>query len=173
MKPFSTGAEDTRPLIIPTFSRAKIPKNLSFPVGAEAISGALASVAQFQELRLIFYSSKFAIGVRSGRYEFRAYEFLRVEYLNNAKPGEAWPILSLFPRPPQARWEIVVQPVPRVLRHKINQYLVEFALPEVQRWLMERTQLSRQGSDLLAFFYDEKAEEFTPRALNRLEPQRK
>lgn len=172
MKPSAMGAEETQP-IIPTLSRAKIPRNLSYPVGAGAISEVLVSVAQFQELKLIFYSSKFDIGVRSGRYEHRSYEFLRVEYLNNAKPGEEWPVKSLFARPPQSRWEVVVQPVPRVLRHKINQYIVKFALPEVRRWLTERTQLSRQGRDLLAFFYDEKAEEFTPRALNRLEPQRK
>ncbi len=173
MKPSSMGAEETRRIIIPTFSRAKIPRNLSYPVGAEAISEALISVAQFQELKLIFYLSKFAIGVRSGRYGLRSYEFLRVEYLNNAKPGEGWPVSSLFPRPPQSRWEIVVQPAPRALRHQINQYILRSALPEVRRWLTERTQLSRQGSELLAFFYDEKAEEFTPRTLTRLEPERK
>jgi hypothetical protein len=175
MKPSSMGAEETQPIIIPTLSRAKIPRNLSYPVGAGAISEALASVAQFQELKLIFYSSKFDIGVRSGRYELRSYEFLRVEYLHNAKPGEEQPVssLSLYPRPPQSRWKIVVQPVPRVLRHQINQYILKSALPEVRRWLTERTQLSRQGSELLAFFYDEKAEEFTPRVLIRLEPERK
>ena len=120
MKHSSIGAEETQP-IIPTISRAKIPRNLSYPVGAGVISEALLSVAQFQELKLIFYSSKFDIGVRSGRYERRSYEFLRVEYLNNAKAGEEWPVSSLYARPPQSRWEIVVQPVPRLLRHQINQ----------------------------------------------------
>jgi len=73
--------EDVRQIIIPTLSRTKISRNLSFPIGAEHISLALASTAQLSEIKLHFYSSKFNIGLRSGQYEF-----LRVEYLNNARP---------------------------------------------------------------------------------------
>ena len=159
--------EDAEQLIIPTLSSAKISAKLSYTIGAEHISAALASTAQFPELKLHFYSSKFTDALRRGHYEF-----LRVEYLNAARPAEEWPVTNLFPRPTQYQWEIVVQPVPRVVRHRIKSYVLDSALPRVVIWLAERPQLRQQGSDLLTFFYDEGTEEFVPRQLTRLEPSR-
>ena len=158
--------EKLEPYIIPTLSRAKISHHLSYPVGAAAVSMALSSIAQLPELKLHFYFWS-DLALRRGRYEF-----LRAEYLNNATPAEEWPIGHLYKRPPQYRWEIVVQPVPRVSRNRINKYILESALPCVGSWLSERTGLSQQGSDMLTFFYDEKAEEFESRPLTRLEPLR-
>jgi hypothetical protein len=106
-------------------------------------------------------------GKRGGHYEF-----LRAEYLNNASPAEEWPISNLYPRPAQWRWGIVVQPVPRVLRHRIKQYILDTAFEQITSWLDERRDLAQQGNDILAFFYDEKTEEFTPRQLKRPEPLR-
>jgi hypothetical protein len=159
--------EDVQPYIIPTLSRAKISHHLSYPIGAAAVSMALASVVQLSELKLHFYFWS-DLWLRSGHYEF-----LRVEYLNNATPAEEWPIPQLHKRPPQYRWEIVVQPVPRVNRHRINKYILESALLRVGSWLSERAGLSQRGSDVLTFFYDEKAEEFESRPLTRLEPLRR
>jgi hypothetical protein len=48
--------EDVQPYTIPTLSKAKISHHLSYPVGATAISLALASAAQLPELKLHFYS---------------------------------------------------------------------------------------------------------------------
>ena len=158
--------EDVQQPIIPTHSRAKISHNLSYPIGAEHISGALASTAQMPALKLHFYSG-FDIGLRRGQDEF-----LRIEYLNDATPAEKWPISSLYKRPPQYRWEIIVQPVPRPLRHRIKQHIIDSALPQIAHWLIERAQLAQRGSDILAFFYDEKAEEFIARHLTNLEPLR-
>ena len=158
--------EDVQPYIIPTLSRAKISHHLSYPVGAAAVSLALSSATQLTHLRLHFYFwSDFWL--RNGHYEF-----LRVEYLNNSTPAEEWPISCLYKRPPQYRWEIVVQPVPRVTRHRISSYILESVLPQVANWLSERADLARQGSDMLTFFYDEKADAFDSRSLTRLEPFR-
>jgi hypothetical protein len=159
--------EEIQQIVIPTLSRVKIARNLSYPVGAEAISTALASVQQLTELKVLFYSSKFHPPLRSN-----VYEFLRVEYLNNARPGEEWPVGNLYGRPPQSRWEIAVQPVPRVLRHQIGQYILDSALPQMRQWLTERTQLLQQGSDLLAFLYDGETNECTSRQVTNLEPLR-
>ncbi len=101
-----------------------------------------------------------------------SYEFLRVEYLNNARPAENYPLRLLYQRPPQYRWEIVVQPVPRINRHKVKQYLEVEVLPIVKEWLNSRRDLNQQGSDILAFFYDEKTEQFQARSVTRLEPAR-
>lgn len=160
--------ESVQLYIIPTLSRAKISRHLSYPIGAAAVSMALASVTQLPELKLHFYFWS-DNSLRRGHYEF-----LRVEYLNNALPAPSdWPIWHLYKRPPQYRWEIIVQAVPRVNRHRINQYILETALPHVGIWLSERTGLSQQGNDLLTFFYDEKAEKFESKPLTRLEPLRR
>jgi hypothetical protein len=158
--------EDVYQIIIPTLSRAKISHSLSFPIGAKDVSTALASTVQLAELKLHFYSG-FDVGLRSGHYEF-----LRVEYLNNAKPAAKWPISDLYKRSPQYRWEIVVQPVPRAFRHRIKRYILDSALPQIAHWLAERAQLAQQGNDILTFFCDEKTEEFVARPLTHLDPFR-
>lgn len=81
--------EEIERIIIPTLSRAKISRNLSYPIGAERISAALASAAQLPKLKLHFYSG-FDNALRGGHYEF-----LRVEYLKNARAAQEWPISEL------------------------------------------------------------------------------
>lgn len=148
------------------FATNLAPRITLVAIGAESISESLARVPQFAELKLLFYSSKFHTPLRS-----KEYEFLRVD-LNNAKSGEKWPIANLYGRPSQSRWEIAVQPVPRVLRHSIKQYILDSALPQMSHWLVERAQLLQRGSDLLAFFYDEETGECLPRNAANLEPLR-
>jgi hypothetical protein len=122
---------------------------------------------QRPKIRLHFYSSKFNRGLQRGHYEF-----LRVEYLNNSRPTQKWPISDLFGRPLHAEWEIIVQPVPRVVRDRVKQYIIGSALPQISKWLVERAHLAQQGNDILALFYDEKSEEFIARQLTQLEPIR-
>jgi hypothetical protein len=152
--------------IIPTLSKARIPQTLSWPVGAEAISAALQGAAHSSDLKLHFYFwSDF-------RLRNCSFEFLRVEYRNGAIPVEEYPVSNLFKRPPQFQWEIVVQPVPRLLRNKINLYIVEEALPRVKDWLDEYGNLVQNGSSILAFFYEQTVEEFVARKVKRLGPLR-
>ncbi len=167
MKPSSMGVEETQPTTIPTISKTRISRHLSYPIGAEPLSESLALVPQFGELRVLFYSSKYHTPLRS-----KEYEFLRVEYLNGAKSQEQWPIMNLWGRPLQGRWEIAVQPVPRVLRHRIKQYILDSALPQMRNWLVERAQSVQRGSDILAFLYSEETEECIPRYIANLEPLR-
>lgn len=157
--------EEIERVIIPTLSRANISRNLSYPIGAEDISRAVASAVQLPELKLAFYPPD--VRLRGAHYEF-----LRVEYLNNSRPAQEWPICNLFGRPPEWRWVIVVHPVPRVLRHRIKRYILDTALVQITSWLNERRELAQQGNDILTFFYDETTEEFVPRQLTRLEPVR-
>ncbi len=145
---------------VPTLSKAKISHLLSYPVGAEAISAALTAAPQFACLKIHFYHwSDFHL--RNGHYEF-----LRVEYLKEGAPATEWPVSELFQRPPQWNWEIVVQPVPRVFRHAIRKYIIDVALPQTAQWLTERSSRVERGSEILAFFYDEKSEQFVPRQLS-------
>ena len=152
--------------VIPTASRVKISHKLSYPVGTESISTALSSIPQLTRIRLHFYSG-FDIQLRSGHYEF-----LHVEYLNRIHPLQEWPIATLYKRPLQGRWEIVVQPVPRRVRHFVKKYIADSALTQIAQWLVERSELTQRGGDILAFFYDEKSEGFVVRHLKRFEPLR-
>jgi len=156
--------KDSDEFVIPTFSKTRISQSLSYPIGAELITQALAAVPQLSALRLRFFNSRFDHAFRRGHYEF-----LRVEYLNDARPVHEWP-LYLWSRPQQSKWEVLVQPVPRRVRHAVRLFIVDSAFPQVAEWLLERAQLCQRGNDVLAFFYDEQSEECIARRLTRLEP---
>lgn len=151
--------------VIPTASKAKISHLLSYPIGADAITQTLEGATQMPLLRIQFYHWS-DHHLREGKYEF-----LRVEYLNGPSPVAPYPI-HLYRRPPQYRWEVVVQPVPRVWRHKIKTYILETAFVEMREWLLAREQLAQPGNDVLAFFFDEKKEEFEMCCMEKLEPLR-
>jgi hypothetical protein len=160
-------------VIIPTLSKSKISHLLSYPTGAERISKALASVPQLSQLKLHFIAAM-ADGLRDVRIDGKqGYEFLRVEYLDQAAPDYEYPIRHFWPpRPLQYQWEIVVQPVPRQDRHKVKTYIAEAALPKVSGWLTERSNLSNRGAAILAFFYENETETFLVRNVDQLEPLR-
>ena len=65
-----------------------------------------------------------------------------------------------------------MQPVPRTLRRGVKQYTLDSSLTQIAEWLIQRQELAQPGNAVLAFFYDEKGEEFVPRHLTRLEPLR-
>lgn len=153
--------EEQKPFVIPTMSKAKISHLLSYPVGAEAIAHALEGVPQMKQLALQFYHWS-DLHLRRGEYEF-----LRVEYLNGVS---AHYTEYLYKREPQYRWEIVVQPVPRVKRHQVKTYITETALPLIKAWLVKNAELEERGNTLLSFLLDEKKEEFIVKPIDRLEP---
>jgi hypothetical protein len=158
--------EAIRQAVIQTASRAKIPQFVSYPIGAEAISNALAGTAQFDELKLHFYHWQ------NVHLAWRCFEVLRVEYWNGVSPVQESPIGLLYPRPLQYTWELVVQPVPRVYRHRTKLYLETTALPMIKEWLEQRNLQSQKGSDILAFFLNEKTDEYEAKAASHLEPKR-
>jgi hypothetical protein len=158
--------EETELVVIPTASKAKISHDLSYPIGAEAISKALKDLPQFSSIRLQFYYWSDCF-LRRGKYEY-----LRVEYLNNVSPLDEHPVSRLFQRPPQYQWEIVIQPVPRIHRHQVKTYIAGSVLTEVREWLKQRSNFTQNGSEVLAFFYDEKLDKFETYRVARLEPAR-
>lgn len=113
----SAAPKDNKNVIIPTRLKAKISQNLSYPVGAKEVSDALISVPQFSELQLCFWTYQFHHEWRRGNYDF-----LR---LGSASFGEA-------------EWEVRVHPVPRLVRYGFHQYIVETALPQMAKRLVER-----------------------------------
>ena len=156
--------------IIPTLSKSKISRLLSYPIGAELLSQALRQIPQFQFLKLHFYAAM-GNGLQDCRLGGKTiYEFLRVEYLNSSAVAEKYPIRPLYSRPPQYRWEIIILPVPRVHRHAVNRHIVEVVLPKVERWLCKRASQISVGSEVLSFFYDPEEDAVSTEEVSRMEP---
>jgi hypothetical protein len=151
---------------ITVLSKSELTEDLAYPVRAQDISEALATTALLPDLNLRFFFGS-DCNLRHGRYEF-----IRVEYLNDALPVCKYPISCLHARPPQCRWEVVVQPVPYMFRSEINPYILAVALPQIERWLDRRARLEQEGSEILSFFFDEKEHAFSSQTASRLEPQR-
>jgi hypothetical protein len=71
-----------------------------------------------------------------------------------------------------SKWEIGVKPVPRTVRHRIQQYILDSALPQIRQWLDQRADLAHEGTDTLDFFFDEEKEEFVPKLHAHPQPLR-
>jgi hypothetical protein len=150
-------------VIIPTLSKSALTEDLAYPVAANCISYALAASPMLSELNLRFYFGS-DCNLRHGRYEF-----IRVEYLKDSLPAGKYPIAPLLSRPPQCQWEIVVQPVPYMYGTEINHYIVDVALPQIERWLSRRKGLDEKGSEILSFFFNEMDHSFSSETVARLE----
>ncbi len=130
--------------MIPTGYKKEIPRTHSYPLGAKAISEALAGVPQFDLLRINFsFGWK---GFAKDRVPGAPYKVLIVNYYG--------PSGSL------SGWNIYVRPVPRVLKHEIQTKLLTEALPKLKIWLQATPHsLDREGAHHIEFLFDELAGE--------------
>jgi hypothetical protein len=126
-----------RELMIPTRHKAKLPKTLSYPLGAQAISEALADAPHAGDFALWFSdtpvwpASEFQRRLREGL----PYRVLTAEYMPARSPGYGG-AHSLADRGWfDASWSLGVYPVPRELRHGVGLLLREQGLPAVAEWL--------------------------------------
>jgi hypothetical protein len=123
--------------MIPTRSKSKLPKVLSYPLGAEAISEALADAPHLGELSLSFYdqavwpSTEFNRLVRKGL----PYRMLSAAFMPPRKVSRSAPTTLVEGGWYQAHWSITVYPVLRELRHAAGQLLRGQGLPAVAEWL--------------------------------------
>lgn len=131
--------------MIPTGYKDEIPKTHSYPLGAKAISDALAGVPQFDLLKINFsFGWK---GFAKDRVPGAPYRVLEAGYT-----GPGLPLLS--------GWTIHVRPVPRALKHEIQTRLLAEALPRLKAWLLANPDaLDREGGHHLTFLFDELAGE--------------
>jgi hypothetical protein len=126
--------------MIPTSFKRKLPKELSWPLGAQAISEGLTDAPHIDELTLVFRS------------------FERVSEFHSMLAGlTPYPILIARYNPPQhlgysaardmiekgwydAKWELEVRPVVRRVRAASGSALREVGLPAVAEWLKTSAQ---------------------------------
>jgi hypothetical protein len=109
-------------MLIPTLYKKRLPRELSYPIGAEPLSEHLAGVPHFSEFRLCFsdvvsaWKSKFQQMLAEGV----DYEIVRVRF---------W-----------SPFEISVYPVQRTQKHAVHEALLSDGLPQLREWML------RQGS---------------------------
>jgi hypothetical protein len=133
--------------IIPTRHRSRIPYTLSYPIGAKAISVALAGVPQFAELKIEFsFSERTHLQVTA-----KSYPVIKAQF---SGPTRLFADLS--------GWTIRVEPVPRSLRHAVQTKIVAEALPAIRSWLLANSHsMEREGGHGLIFSFDELKAELT------------
>jgi len=132
--------------VIPTAHKTKIPKALSYPLNAKAISEALNGVPQFEVLTIDF---RFWKGFAKNRVPNAPHHVLDAIY------GRS----DIFTSSP---WQIIVYPLPRPLKHEVQIKLIAEALPKIRKWLeSNQHSLDRDGGHRLTFFFDDLADELT------------
>lgn len=123
--------------MIPTLYKRKLPKALTWPVGAEAVTAGLAGAPHAAELSLAFldspvlWASEFQRLLRDGL----PYVVLVAEYHPADKPGYVGSNAMVERGEFNSRWEVRVSPVPRPLRSTAAALIRDHGLPAVADWL--------------------------------------
>lgn len=146
----------TPPLkVIPTISKADVSKDLSFPIGAEALSRGLEGVPQFDSLKIQFVGQKeqrrqLSAGQRPGE----ALRLVTVEYRRRPLNISTGTDLRAGGRNDDL-WTLLVSPVARRNRYDIKQLLVSEGLQIIREWLsLPRSDTWRYGTHSLIIEVD-------------------
>ena len=121
-------------MLIPTLYKNKLPRELSFPVGAEILSEQLVGVPRFSEFRVCFSDS-----ISAWKSKFR-----RI-----LAEGTDYEIVSASLGLPK----IMVYPVKRELRHQVREALLSDGLPKLRGWMMRRSKPSELTSGFAGIIF--------------------
>lgn len=131
------GVCDSYTSMIPTIFRVKLPRDLSYPIGARAISQALSDAPHLDSLSVMFSDAP----VRR-KSEFRRllterspYRIMAAEFRPARRPGFVGSHDMLEWGLYDESWQLTVYPVLSELRQPANRLLRERALPLIARWL--------------------------------------
>jgi hypothetical protein len=142
--------------MIPTRFKYKLPRGFSYPIGAEALSDALAGTPNFELLSVWFVDPARSRGAAFRRVisERLPYTILSAEFrpalglgLWGSRDGieKGWY---------DEKWQVTVYPVLRELRHLANQLLREQGLPAVAHWLRSSDQTGRDPRRRIELRFD-------------------
>jgi hypothetical protein len=126
-------------VVFPTRIKSGISYALSYPLTAKEISEALADVPQPGALSI----------------DFCHYQRMR----DRGKPCAVLSVHYAFSAALERDWSVQVRPVPRNLRHSVNELLRAQAFPAMRDWLLHRRKLSSEhgGQALTAIFSERDA----------------
>ena len=123
--------------MIKTSYKHKLPQGMSYPVGAEILSNALAGVPQYEELQIWFWFKD---------------EYWASSYNRKIKEKGEIRILivshSSFSRYVFDKWKIEINSVPSTHKKQVSEQLIEKVLPEL------RQRLIKAGSDAEYFNFN-------------------
>ena len=112
--------------MIKTSYKEKLPQGMSYPVGAEIVSNALAGVPQYEELQISFW--------------FRD-EYWASSYTRKIKGKGEITVLevshSSFSRYAFDKWQIHINSVPSTYKKQVSEQLVAQVLPELHQRLIK------------------------------------
>ncbi len=131
--------------LIPTRTRSRTPRELAFPIGAEALSAALRDAPQFDQLSVDFGFYGDLAEIRADAAANRPVEVLAARY-RNVKPGRSGSNYFIERGWYDETWELSVSPVLREHKSLARQLLIDDGLGRVLAWLAEpRTDGWRHG----------------------------
>ena len=153
--------------MIPTRNKIKLPKHLSYPIGAEAVSEALAATPLFELLSLVFWNTPTWRSAEARRIlaERMPYAIVEASYKPRRKPGISASNDVIKDGWYDAMCEVWIYAVLPELRDLANRLLREQGLPAVAAWLKS----SNQGGWLerhqrIELIFDPTSESLTTRA---------
>lgn len=116
--------------------KCKLPKTLTWPVGAEVVTAGLGDAPHVAECRLWFSDSPVwrASEFQKTLRQVRPYAVLVAEY-RPANRGYSCSNAVAAAGFYDSKWQIRVNPVPRVWRAAVRTLLRERGLPAVAQWL--------------------------------------
>lgn len=151
--------------IIPTRMKRKIAHDLSYPLGAEVISQALAESAQFEDLSIHFLTDPWVVARQNTeRLLFSCKHSSRAAELPRNWTDE-------FGVPLFSEWQVNVYAVPKEMRHRVRTFLTADALPKVGTWLERQAQTQMEGEQVIEFFLDTRKDEFASRERDTPRPE--
>jgi hypothetical protein len=120
--------------MIPHRYKPKLPNYLSYPIGFEAISGALKHIPMFDEIELTFsiYNSEGATSFRETVKSKKPHVLVSATFIRwDKRPsiGDEWEAYL------RGKWELRIYPCGRESRAIAKTALIRDGLPEIARWL--------------------------------------
>jgi hypothetical protein len=154
--------------IFPTSYRIKHSKEVSYPIGAEALSRQLAGVPQHDLITCHFLAGYPQYDV--GKPQFYVLNVVYEKQARKFHDSKSALERGVF----DPRWYISVFAVPRHLRGAIKLLLIEQAVPDVVRpWLIEKSHLTgRTGGSVLWLEYVRADHVFKSTTREDLAPER-
>jgi hypothetical protein len=120
-------------MIIPTKYRHKVPRDLSYPVGAELLTSVFEHVPQCESLTVTFWAD--VSNVRERLTADRPLPTIRAEYSKDY-PGinapRAWIAGGWY----DPRWTLTIYAIPRRARAAVRDLLITAGLGAIRDWLV-------------------------------------
>jgi hypothetical protein len=141
--------------MIHTTSKDKLPKFLSYPIGAEILTDALSSSPQIEKLTVSLFTRYGSL--QDKKYRTQPYPILRINYRylrSNRYTSNSFVESGYYD---SESWHITVVAIPAELKSQVRKLLLSEGLPQILSWLQaERTALWLEGHRQFVILFDEK-----------------